>query len=87
MTDMFKSHSRSLTSPPEHAAPIVPSDAAELGHLPRAVYVGGAGDLTVRMQGGETVTLAAVPGGTFLPIRVRQVFAAGTSATGIVGFW
>ncbi len=88
MIDMFKTHARSLTSPPEDAASITPGDAgSELSHVTRALYVGVAGDLALLMQGGATVILRGVPSGSFLPLRVRQVLAAGTSADGIVGFW
>ena len=88
MIDMFKTHARSLTSPPEDAASITPGDAgSELSHVTRALYVGAAGDLALLMQGGATVVLRGVPSGSFLPLRVRQVLASGTSADGIVGFW
>jgi hypothetical protein len=88
MIDMFKTHARSLTSPPEDAASITPGDAgSELSHVTRALYVGVSGDLALLMQGGATVVLRGVPSGSFLPLRVRQVLAAGTSADGIVGFW
>ena len=88
MIDMFKTHARSLTSPPEDAASITPGDAGcELSHVTRALYVGVSGDLALLMQGGATVVLRGVPSGSFLPLRVRQVLAAGTSADGIVGFW
>ena len=43
MTDTFHRHSRSLTSPPEQAAAILPADGADLGCVTRAVYVGGGG--------------------------------------------
>ena len=88
MIDMFKTHARSLTSPPEDAADITPGDAGtELSHVTRALYVGVAGDIALLMQGGATVVLRGVPSGSFLPLRVRQVLASGTSADGIVGFW
>ena len=88
MIDMFKTHARSLTSPPEDAAAITPSDAGSgLSHVTRALYVGVAGDLALLMQGGATVVLRGVPSGSFLPLRVRQVLASGTTADGIVGFW
>jgi hypothetical protein len=85
--DIFRTHSRGLTSPPEHAAAIAPDDAARLGHATRAVYVGSGGDLTVRMLGGSVVTLAGVAGGTLVPLRVMQVLASGTTAGAIVGLW
>ena len=87
MIDTFKTHGRSLTSPPEAAAAIVPDDTGSLAHATRAIYVGGAGDLRVRMLGGAVVTLAAVPAGSLLPLRVAQVLATATTATALIGFW
>jgi hypothetical protein len=85
--DAFRNHERSLTSPPENAAAVTPDDVADLPAVSRAVWVGTGGDLRVRMAGAGVVTLPAVPGGSFLPIRVRQVLCKGTSATGLVIFW
>jgi hypothetical protein len=87
MTDSFQKHSRSLTSPPEQAVAVVPADGTDLACVTRAIYVGGAGDLRVRMQSGAEVTFAAVPAGALLPLRVKRVLAAGTSATAIVALW
>ena len=87
MQDNFKKHSRSLTSPPENAAEIIPDDTAALGNVTRAIHVGGGGDLRVRMLGGEVVTLVGLQPGSMIPLRTRQVFATGTTATAIVGLW
>ena len=85
--DTFKKHTRSLTSPPEHAAAILPQDGADLAVVTRALFVGIGGDVTVRMLDGSQVTLANVQAGTMLPIRVDRVLATGTSAGAILGFW
>ena len=87
MIDTFKTHGRSLTSPPEDAGEIVPADAGALTHATRAIYVGTPGNVRLLMLSGATVTLAGVPAGSFLPLRVRQVLASGTTAADIVGFW
>jgi hypothetical protein len=87
MTDSFRTHARSLTSPPEHALAIVPDDGADLPQVTRALYVGGGGDVALVMRGGEAVSFLAVPGGTLLPVRARRVRASGTTATGIIGLW
>jgi len=86
MTDMFRTHARTLTSPPEHAAAITPADQP-LAHVTRAVYVGTGGDLAVKMAGGAVVTLANVASGSLLPIRVERVLASGTTASQILGLW
>lgn len=85
--DAFNKHSRSLTSPPENAAAIVADDEGALSHATRALYVGGQGDLRVQMLGGGNVVLSNLPAGSLMPLRVTQVFATGTTATGIVGLW
>jgi len=87
MTDSFRRHTRSLTSPPEHGVAVAPDDAADLAAVTRALWVGGGGDLAVRMQDGTALVLGGVPGGTLLPIRVARVRATGTTATRIVGLW
>lgn len=74
-----------LSAPALGAAAITPSDAGSLPEPTRAVYVGAGGDLRVRMLSGEIVTLGGVLGGTIYPLRVAQVLATGTTATGLVG--
>jgi hypothetical protein len=85
--DTFKKHTRSLTSPPEHAVAISPADDVDLAVVTRALYVGSGGDMSVRMYDGSVVTLANVPSGTMLPLRVDRVLATGTTAAAILGFW
>jgi len=51
------------------------------------LYVGGAGDIKVKMAGGNTVTFKTVAAGSFFPINVIQVFRTGTTATDIVALW
>lgn len=53
----------------------------------RAVFVGGAGALKVRMSSGKTVTLTGVLAGAWLPLSVTKVFRTGTTATNIVALW
>ena len=63
---------------------VTPSDSTDLTGA-RALYVGTAGNLLVRLPGAPTttVTLANVQAGTFIPIRVTRVMAA-TTASDIV---
>jgi len=85
--DTFKKHTRSLTSPPEHAQAIVPHNGQDLAFATRALYVGTAGNIALRMLDGTQVTLANVQGGTMLPIRVDRVLATGTTAGAIIALW
>ena len=65
---------------------ITPSNTASLSPMPMALYIGGAGDVTVMPAvGTASVTFKAVPVGTTLWVSVRQVLSTGTSATFILG--
>jgi hypothetical protein len=63
-----------------YAAAVVPG-AGALARVTKALFVSGAGDVTVTMRGGGSVTFP-VGAGTLLPIRVTHVTAA--TATGII---
>lgn len=85
--DPFENHSSSLQAPARGAAAVVPDDDAELAYMTRALYVGGAGDVSVRMADGQEVIFFNVPGGSVLPIRVVKVLAAGTTAGSMIALW
>lgn len=85
MTDRFNSRAEGLTAPARHGFDITPADGADLGELTRALYVGGAGNVTLVMASGAEVTLAGLLAGSLLPLRVRRVKATGTTATALVG--
>ncbi|MXU64187.1 spike base protein, RCAP_Rcc01079 family [Oceanomicrobium pacificus] len=87
MADLFRNHNQNLTAPPQNALAVVPDDATDLPWITRALYVGGGGDLRVRMQDGTDVTLANASAGTQYALRVERVLATGTTATDIVAMW
>lgn len=66
------------------AVAVTPHNATMLDRCSKELWVGGAGNVTVLMVSGETVTFTSVPAGTRLPIRVQRVNATGTTATNIV---
>jgi len=72
------------------ARAITPADATAIGPF-LALYVGGAGDVTVVMRNGDgaggvtPVTFKSVPVGTILPIAIQGVNATATTATNLVG--
>lgn len=74
----------SNAGPAQNAEAVTPG-AGALSNTTRALYVGGAGNITVTMAGGGSVSFAAVPAGTTLPIAVTHVTAA--TATSIVALW
>lgn len=72
-----------LSAPACSAQAVVPDDGMETEY--RGLYVGGTGNVRVRMVSNEEVTFTAVPTGLVLPVRVKAVLATGTTATAIVG--
>lgn len=64
---------------------VTPTDSVDLAQLTTALYIGGAGTLRIITQKGTTLNFAAVPAGTTIRIRAKQVHSTGTSATSIVG--
>lgn len=85
--DTFISHNQSLDAPARAAAPVAPSDAADLPVLPRALYVGQGGDLAVTMADGQAAVFAGLSAGSLLPVRAARVRATGTTAGAIVALW
>lgn len=82
--DDFANLADSPISPARRAFAIVPSDAALVDPLPKALYVGGAGNLTLRAVDSSADVTLAVQAGQIVPLRASHVRAAGTTATGLV---
>lgn len=79
--------SSAIESPAAFGAAITPHDTNNLATLTRAIYVGGPGDLTVTLAGGDTVTLTGVLAGAIYPLRCKKVLSTGTSATSLIALW
>lgn len=62
-----------------------PADGSDLRAVTRALMVGGAGDAAVELASGDVLVLPGLIPGAVYPVRIRRVFAAGTTATGLVG--
>jgi hypothetical protein len=92
MTDPFpKSKWAQASDSAMHSAnsgfAITPSDESELAIIPRAVYIGGAGDLVVKLIDDEdAITFAGIQAGSLLPIRPKQVLED-TTATNIIAIF
>jgi hypothetical protein len=76
---------RSISAPIEHAFAISPDNSNELSFSTRGIYVGVSGDLKVDLIGSGTVTFVGLAAGVIHPLRVKKVYATGTTATSIVG--
>lgn len=71
----------------DNAALVTPSDSADLSSPAQALFVGGAGNIKVTTQGGQTLLLTGVTAGSVLPLRVTRVWSATTTATNIAALW
>lgn len=77
-----------INEPALYSTAVTPNDVTVYTPPLRSLYVGGTGNLTVRLQGmSTTVTLSSVPVGMIDDLRIAQVMATGTTATNMAGFW
>lgn len=70
-----------------HAFAITPHDSNELAYTPRALYIGGAGDVVLIAVDDSDPVTHTVPAGTVLNVYAKIVKATGTTATNIVGWY
>ena len=84
--DPFQSYMPNLQSPLASATALTPDDGADLTHVSRALYLGVGGAVKVTLADGSIATFINMLAG-WHPLRVRRVWATGTSATDIVGCW
>jgi hypothetical protein len=88
MSDQFDRTEHALDSPAKAAVAVTPHDSTNLDTPSKALYVGGAGDISVEMcHVGSAIVFVGVLAGTILPIRVTRVNDTGTDATSIVALW
>lgn len=75
------------TNSAAYAAALTKSD--ETTFVPtRAIYIGGYGDLAVKMAGdGASVTYKNVPAGTTKYVSITQLLSTGTTATEVIAEW
>ncbi|MEM6475490.1 MAG: hypothetical protein AAF687_04925 [Pseudomonadota bacterium] len=84
--DPFEHFSDSLAAPAKSAFAVTPDDSADLPVAVKALFIGTGGDLVLRAVDSDAdVTLANLPDGSILPVRVRAIRATGSTATNIVG--
>jgi hypothetical protein len=79
-----------LSGPADLGIAITPDDNTDLVTNTRGLFVGTTGNVSVIFAAdaaGTAVLLKNVPSGTLLPICVRRVRSALTTATDIVGLY
>lgn len=77
-----------LSDPTAIGVSVTPSDSADIkgGQRTRGLYVGGSGNLAIRMDEGD-ITFVGVVGGNVYPFRTKRVLLTGTTATNIIALF
>lgn len=83
--DDYGAQADTITSSSLAPFAITPDDSNDLTRIPKGLWVGGAGDVTLRGVNGSNVTFAGVQAGSILPVRPSRILSTGTTATGIIG--
>lgn len=87
-TNTFSGEARNFGMSAQNAFIPTNHDTNEITFQTRGLYVGGAGDVKCLLVGDTVaVVFVAVPAGTLLPIRVKQIFSTGTTATSLLGLY
>lgn len=86
MNDIFEGFTSGLESPATRLEAVMPNDSEDLASVSRALNVATSGSVRVTTLGDSTETLHIIAGIAF-PVRVRRVWATGTTATGIVALY
>ena len=85
MADQFQAFSDSASAPAMRVAAVVPHDVNPLAEVPKALFVGTGGNVTLRgAGGGADAVFKNVASGSYLLVRASHVRATGTSAADIV---
>ena len=71
----------------ERAFAITKSDTTVFEHPTTFLYVGTAGNIKVKLVGGDVITFNSLTAGVFHPIRAMMVYSTDTAASGIVGVY
>ena len=85
MADKFATFGDSPVGPAREAFAIVPHDSNPISPTPKALIIGGAGNIRLQAIDSGAAVIIAVSAGQQLDIRANLVLATGTTATGIVG--
>ena len=86
MNDRFRNNADSPMAPAARAFAVSPSDVSDLPEATKAIYIGGAGDVTLRPIGNtQDVVFVGLSAGTILDVSASAIRATGTTATDIVG--
>jgi hypothetical protein len=85
MADKFQNVADTPGGPSCAPFAIVPHDINALPMVPKGIYVGTGGDVTLRgKDSGADVTYRNLPDASYIAVRATHVRATGTTATNLI---
>lgn len=88
MTDFFSQAADSVSAPARRAVAVSPHDTNPLTDIPKALFIGTAGNITMRgVDGTADNVWKNLAAGTVLPFRAQYVRATGTTAADILALY
>lgn len=78
---------KTASSSADDWATVTPHDSTNFTFRPRAIWVGGAGNVVAVSQAGTVKTFVGVPAGTLLPIRPVRINSTSTTATAMLALY
>ncbi|AKQ40996.1 hypothetical protein CP97_01420 [Aurantiacibacter atlanticus] len=86
MLDKFAEYRDNPMAPAKHCFEITPHDTQTFALVTKAIYVGAAGDITLKpLDSSADVVFRNLPEGSFIDVRATAVRTTGTTAQHLVG--
>lgn len=88
MADQFSNNADQVSAPATRAIAVTPHDSNALSDIPKALFIGTGGNVTMRGVNGSADQLwKNVASGTVLPFRAQYVRATGTTAADLLALY
>lgn len=87
MADQFSSTADQVSAPATRVLAVVPHDTNALVDIPKALFVGTGGTVTLRGLSGGDVLFKNLASGSILPVRAQYVRATGTTAADLLALY
>ena len=85
MPDPFSTRADSVSAPALRARAVTLHDSDALPDIPKALYIGSGGTITMRGSGDSADSVwTNVPSGSVIPFRPSHIRATGTTAADIL---
>lgn len=85
MVDIFASYQDAEGAPSRAPYAITPHDSNALPFIPKGIYVGSGGDVTLRgIDGSADVIYRNLPDASYIAVRASHVRATGTTASALI---